>query len=41
VSLSYFLLIMARSLTYDIDTGAGERQFGRKAQLSNITAAKT
>ncbi|KAF1983301.1 putative t-complex protein 1 gamma subunit [Aulographum hederae CBS 113979] len=24
-----------------LNTGAGERQFGRKAQLSNITAAKT
>ena len=26
---------------YYIDTQTGERQFGRKAQLSNITAAKT
>lgn len=28
-------------LTKAADTQAGERQFGRKAQLSNITAAKT
>jgi hypothetical protein len=26
---------------YGIDTGSGERQTGRKAQLSNIAAAKT
>lgn len=30
-----------KKLTHRADTQTGERQFGRKAQLSNITAAKT
>jgi len=42
LSMSFPSLFCHRTyLTSRTDTGAGDRQFGRKAQLSNITAAKT
>ena len=37
----YSTRFMAVVSNVDIDTQSGDRQVGRKAQLSNITAAKT